>query len=353
MSRLILAAIFASIIGALANDDRVAQTMSVQQLPSEGATPSLRGATQWLNSPPLSTTALRGKVVLVSFWTYTCINWRRSLPYIRAWQRKYGDHGLVVVGVHTPEFGFEANVDNVRREAERMDVSYPIAIDNNYAIWRDFDNNYWPALYLIDGRGQIRYHQFGEGNYERSETIIQTLLAENGGEHIPAGTVTVQAAGAEASADWTDLRSNENYLGYNRSLGFSSPGGLVRNKSKTYSYPTRFALNTWALAGDWTAGNDRVTLGGSHGTIAYRFHARDLHVVMGAAVSGASIPFRILIDGRAPGAAHGSDTDALGNGMLREERMYQLIRQMTPIHDRDVEIVFLGAGAKAFAVTFG
>jgi thiol-disulfide isomerase/thioredoxin len=354
MSRLILAAIFACTIGALANDDRAAQTMSVlQQIPSEGAMPPLLGATQWLNSAPLATAALRRKVVLVSFWTYTCINWRRSLPYIRAWQRKYGVHGLVVIGVHAPEFGFEANIDNVRREAERMGISYPIAIDNDYAIWRAFDNNYWPALYLIDGRGQIRYHQFGEGDYVRSETIIQTLLAENGGEHIPAGLVSDQGVGAEAAADWADLRSSENYVGYDRSLSFSSPGSLVRNKSKDYSYPARFAMNTWALSGDWIARNDRVTLDSDHGRIAYRFHARDLHLVMGSRSGSVGISFRVLLDGRAPGSAHGSDVDALGNGILREQRMYQLIRQATPVSDRDFEIVFSGAGAEAFAFTFG
>jgi thiol-disulfide isomerase/thioredoxin len=328
--------------------------MSVlQQIPSERAMPPLLGATQWLNSAPLTTAALRGQVVLVSFWTYTCITWRRSLPYIRAWQRKYGAHGLVVIGVHAPEFGFEANVDNVRREAQRMGVSYPIAIDNDYAIWRAFDNNYWPALYLIDGRGQIRYHQFGEGEYERSETISQNLLAENGGEHIPAGVVSDQGVGAEASADWTDLRSSENYVGYDRSLGFSSPAGLIRNKSKSYSYPARFALNRWALSGEWTTRNDRATLDGDHGTIAYHFHARDLQLVMGSRESGSGIPLRVLIDGRAPGSAHGGDVDPLGNGILREHRMYQLIRQARPIGDRDFEIVFSGAGAEAFAFTFG
>jgi thiol-disulfide isomerase/thioredoxin len=354
MTRLILAAILVCTIGVSSNDASARPSMSASvPLPTEGTMPSLGRATQWLNSMPLTSRQLRGKVVLVSFWTYTCINWRRSLPYLRAWEQKYKSHGLVVIGVHAPEFRFEQSIDNVRREAARMNVSYPIAIDNDYEIWRAFNNRYWPALYLVDARGQIRYRQVGEGDYERSEMIIQALLAEAREEHVPTGLVSVQARGAEASADWKNLRSAENYAGYDRTEHFSSPGGALRNLPKAYAYPKHFVLNQWALSGDWTARRDRVTLDASRGTVAYRFHARDLHLVMGAPESGESIRFRVLLDGHPPGAAHGSDVDASGNGVLREQRMYQLIRQPNTIVDRDFVIVFLGAGAEAFAFTFG
>jgi len=323
------------------------------QLPIEGELPSLGGATAWLNSPPLSAADLRGKVVLIDFWTYTCINWLRTLPYVRAWADKYRDHGVVVIGVHTPEFPFEHDLENVRQAAKDMRVEYPIAIDNDYAIWSAFNNHYWPALYIVDAQGRIRYHQFGEGAYEQSEMILQQLLAEAGIGGIAHELVSVDAQGAEAAADWGDLRSPENYVGYERTENFSSPDGAVVDKPRVYAAPARFSLNHWALAGEWTVGRGATVLHVANGRIAYRFHARDLHLVMGPAARGASVRFRVLIDGQAPGAAHGSDVDDQGNGTVTQQRLYQLIRQPKPIADRQFEIEFLDAGVEAFAFTFG
>ncbi len=323
------------------------------QLPIEGELPSLGGATAWLNSPPLSAADLRGKVVLIDFWTYTCINWLRTLPYVRAWADKYRDHGVVVIGVHTPEFPFEHDLENVRQAAKNMRVEYPIAIDNDYAIWSAFNNHYWPALYIVDAQGRIRYHQFGEGAYEQSEMILQQLLAEAGIGGIAHELVSVDAQGAEAAADWGDLRSPENYVGYERTENFSSPGGAVLDKPRVYSAPARFSLNHWALAGEWTVGRGATVLHAANGRIVYRFHARDLHLVMGPAARGTSVQFRVLIDGQAPGAAHGIDVDDQGNGTVTEQRLYQLIRQPKPIADRQFEIEFLDSGVGAFAFTFG
>ncbi len=334
-------------IEALAGDKSVVQQMTpaAVRLPIEGELPSPGSATEWLNSPPLTAAGLRGKVVLIDFWTYTCINWLRSLPYVRAWAEKYKDQGLVVIGVHAPEFAFEKNVDNVRRAAEDMRVDYPIAIDNDYAIWRAFKNQYWPALYFVDAQGHIRHHQFGEGEYAQSETIIQQLLAEAGSGGIGHELVSVDARGAEAAADWGSLQSPENYVGYARTENFASPGGAVLDKRRVYAAPARLRLNHWALSGDW--------LNKANGRIAYRFHARDLHLVMGPAARGASVRFRVLIDGQPPGAAHGIDVDDQGNGTAAEQRLYQLIRQPKPIADRQFEIEFLDSGVAAFAFTFG
>jgi thiol-disulfide isomerase/thioredoxin len=323
------------------------------QLPIEGELPSLGGATTWLNSPPLAAADLRGKVVLIDFWTYTCINWLRTLPYVRAWAEKYRDHGVVVIGVHSPEFPFEHDLENVRRAAKDMRIAYPIAIDNDYAIWSAFNNHYWPALYLVDAQGRIRYHQFGEGAYEQSEMILQQLLAEAGIGGIAHELVSVDAQGAEAAANWGDLRSPENYLGYERTENFASPGGAVVGSRRVYTAPARFSLNHWALAGDWTVEQQATVLNKANGRIAYRFHARDLHLVMGPAARGTSVRFRVFIDGHAPGAAHGSDVDDQGNGTVTEQRLYQLIRQPKPIADRQFEIEFLDAGVEAFAFTFG
>jgi thiol-disulfide isomerase/thioredoxin len=323
------------------------------RLPIEGELPSLGSATEWLNSQPLTAAGLRGKVVLIDFWTYTCINWLRSLPYVRAWAEKYKDQGLVVVGVHTPEFAFEKNVDNVRRAAKDMRVDYPIAIDNDYAIWRAFNNSYWPALYFVDAQGHIRHHQFGEGAYEESEMIIQQLLEEAGNSGMGHDLVSVDARGAEAAADWGSLRSPENYLGYERTENFASPGGAVLDKPRFYDAPARLRLNNWALSGNWTVGEQATVLNEANGTIAYRFHARDLHLVMGPAARGTSVRFRVLIDGRPPGAAHGIDVDDQGNGTVSEQRLYQLVRQSKPIADRYFEIEFLDSGVEAFAFTFG
>jgi len=322
-------------------------------LPMEGELPSLSGATAWLNSPPLSAADLRGKVVLIDFWTYTCINWLRTLPYVRAWAEKYRDHGVVVIGVHTPEFPFEHDLENVRRAAKDMKVEYPIAIDNDYAIWDAFDNHYWPALYLVDAQGHIRAHHFGEGAYEQSEMMLQHVLAEAGIGGIDDELVSVDAGGAETAADWGSLRSAENYVGSERTENFASPGGAVVDKPRVYAAPARFSLNQWALAGEWTMGEQATLLNAANGRIAYRFHARDLHLVMGPAARGISVRFRVLIDGEPPGAAHGLDVDDQGNGTLSEQRLYQLIRQAQPIADRLFEIEFLDAGVETFAFTFG
>jgi len=322
-------------------------------LPIEGELPSLGGATAWLNSPPLAADDLRGKVVLIDFWTYTCINWLRTLPYVRAWAEKYREHGVVVIGVHTPEFPFEHDIENVRQAARDMRVSYPIAIDNDYAIWRAFNNHYWPALYFVDAQGRIRAHQFGEGAYESSEMMLQQLLAEAGIGGIAHELVTVDAQGVEAAADWGNLRSPENYLGDARTENFASPGGAVVDSRHVYTAPARFSLNHWALAGEWTVGREAILLNEANGRIAYRFHARDLNLVMGPAVRGASVRFHMFLDGQAPGEAFGSDVDEQGNGTATEQRLYQLIRQPRPIADRMFEIEFLDAGVEAFAFTFG
>jgi thiol-disulfide isomerase/thioredoxin len=358
-NQLLLAAILASAIGApietLAADKSTARQMTpaAVRLPIEGELPSLGGATGWLNSPPLTAAGLRGKVVLIDVWTYTCINWLRTLPYVRAWAEKYKKQGLVVIGVHTPEFAFEKNVDNVRRAAKDMKVDYPIAIDSDYAIWRALKNEYWPALYFVDAQGRIRHHHFGEGEYEQSERIIQQLLAEAGIGAISHELVSVDAGGAEAAADWGSLKSPENYVGYERTENFASPGGAVLDKRRVYAAPAQLRLNHWALSGDWTVQKQATVLNQANGRIAYRFHARDLHLVMGPAVRGTSVRFRVLIDGKPPGAAHGIDVDDQGNGKVAEQRLYQLIRQPKPIADRQFEIEFLDSGVEAFAFTFG
>ena len=320
---------------------------------SEGELPSLDGATTWLNSPPLTASSLRGKVVLVQFWTYTCVNWLRTLPYVRAWAEKYKDRGLVVIGVHTPEFSFEKNLDNIRRAANDMMVNYPIAVDSDYAVWNAFDNHYWPALYFIDAQGRIRHHQFGEGEYDQSEMVIQRLLAEAGSSNLGDDLVSVDPQGAEVAADLGSLKTPETYVGYGRAEDFSSPGGTAGDQSHVYALPGQLGLNQWALSGDWTVRSESAALNQANGRIAYRFHARDLNLVMGPATKGTSVRFRVLIDGKPPGAAHGVDVDAQGNGTATEQRMYQLIRQQKPIVDRQFEIEFLDPGVEAFDFTFG
>ena len=358
-TQLLLAGILARASGApieaLAEDNSMVQQITSQaaQLPIEGEFPSLSGATGWLNSPPLTAEGLRGKVVLVQVWTYSCINWLRTLPYVRAWAEKYRDQGLVVIGVHTPEFGFEHNLDNVRLAAKDMQVAYPIALDNDYAIWRAFNNNYWPALYFIDAKGHIRHHQFGEGQYDRSELIIQQLLAEAGGGGLGHDLVSVDARGTEAAADWGNLKSPENYVGYERTENFASPGGAVVDQRHAYAAPTRLPLNHWALSGEWTVGKQATVLHKANGRITYRFHARDLHLVMGPAVRGTPVRFRVLIDGQPPGPAHGIDVNDQGYGTVTEQRLYQLIRQPKPIADRQFEIEFLDPGVETFVFTFG
>lgn len=328
-------------------------TSATAELPLEGELPSLVGATIWLNSQPLTVDELRGKVVLINFWTYTCINWLRQLPYVRAWAKKYKDQGLVVIGVHTPEFEFEKTIDNVRRAVTAMSIDYLIAVDNDYAVWQAFENHYWPALYFIDRQARIRHHQFGEGGYVQSERVIQQLLSKSGTGRVGTELVEVNASGFEAAADWNSLQSPENYLGYARTENFASPGGAVLNKPHSYIAPTQLKLNQWALVGDWTIGRQAIALNKSGGRIVYRFHARDVHLVMCPVEQGTFVRFRVLVDGQPAVAAHGLDVDVRGEGTVTEQRLYQMIRQSQPIRDRQFEIEFLDAGVEAFAFTFG
>jgi len=320
-------------------------------LPVEGVMPPLTGATTWLNSPPLTAEQLRGKVVVVDFWTYSCINCLRSIPYVKAWAEKYRDQGLVVIGVHTPEFAFEKSEANVRRNVERLGVTYPVAMDNDFAIWRAFSNNYWPAHYFIDAQGRIRHHHFGEGDYEGSERVIQQLLKE-AGARVDASTVQVTTAGAEMAADFDQVGSPETYVGYARAENFRSPGGLARDRVKTYS-PGPLTLNGWSLAGDWRVTREHADLQAAGGRVAFRFKGRDLHLVMGSGRSGATPRFRVRIDGQVPGADAGVDIDARGMGRIDGERLYQLVRQSGPVRERTFEIEFLDPGVQVFAFTFG
>jgi thiol-disulfide isomerase/thioredoxin len=328
-------------------------TLTTVQIPAEGSLPPLAGATRWLNSPALSATDLRGHVVLVNFWTYTCINWLRTLPYVRAWAEKYREQGLVVIGVHTPEFAFEHEIENVRRAAKDLNVGYPIALDNEYAIWDAFDNHYWPALYFVDARGHIRHHQFGEGDYEGSEIVIQRLLTDAGIGGVYDGFVSVAADGVEAAADWDSLQSMENYLGSARTEHFASPERAAAGERRSYTAPAHLRLNHWALSGDWTVQEQAVVLNEANGRIAYRFHARDLHLVMGPATRGSFVRYRVRLDGEPPRTAHGGDVDEQGFGTADYPRLYQLIRQQGPVEERTFEIEFLDAGVEAYAFTFG
>jgi thiol-disulfide isomerase/thioredoxin len=321
-------------------------------LRAEGRMPALDGATGWLNSEPLTPEALRGRVVVVQFWTYTCINWLRTLPYVRAWADKYGDRGLVVLGVHTPEFSFEREVANVRAAVESMRIDFPVALDSDYAVWQAFANHYWPALYFVDTTGRIRHHVFGEGDYDVSERAIQQLLDEAGAEVAGQPLVSVAADGVEAPADWSDLRTEETYLGNDRGSGFSSPEPAT-NVPRRYTVPSQVRLNHWALDGEWTVGSEAVVLDEGDGRIAFQFHARDLNLVMGPVTRGASGRFRVLLDGRPPGAAHGGDVDDEGYGVVADQRLYQLIRQPHPVAERGFEIEFSTPGVQALVFTFG
>lgn len=326
---------------------------SASGLRVEGQMPSLDGAVGWLNSEPLESSELRGRVVLVDFWTYTCINWIRTLPYVRAWAEKYSGCGLVVIGAHTPEFAFEKDVENIRRAAAAMRVDYPIAIDSDYEVWRAFSNQYWPALYFVDAEGDIRHHVFGEGDYERSETAIQRLLGEAGAKDVPDEFVSVEARGVEAAADWNTLRTPETYLGYLRAEGFASPGGAVLDAPHVYAVPEHLRLNQWALAGEWTIRGQPAVLNRADGRIVHRFEARDVHLVMAPGQEGAPVRFRVLIDGKRPNGAHGLDIDERGAGTVNEPRLYQLIRQPGRVAEHTFEIVFLDAGVQACVFTFG
>jgi cytochrome c biogenesis protein CcdA/thiol-disulfide isomerase/thioredoxin len=325
-------------------------------LPIEGTLPSLDGAVQWLNSPPLTAAGLRGKVVLVDFWTYSCINCLRTLPYINAWAHKYAHLGLVVIGVHAPEFAFERDIGNVRRAVRDLGIDYPVAIDNRYAIWRAFGNEYWPAHYFVDAQGRIRHHHFGEGEYAESERVIQALLVEAGhpeAAKLSVGLEGAVATGAQGAADNADIRSPETYIGYARAEHFASPGGEVRNAIRRYDAPPKPDLNDWGLTGTWKVGSENATLAVPAGRIVYRFHARDLHLVLAPGASGKPIRFRITLDGAAPGNAHGTDVDAQGYGTVTGQRLYQLVRQAGPIADRTFSIEFLDPGVRAYSFTFG
>jgi cytochrome c biogenesis protein CcdA/thiol-disulfide isomerase/thioredoxin len=329
------------------------QTAPSAALPVEGTMPSLAGATQWLNSPPLTPELLKGKVVLVDFWTYSCINCLRTIPYVRAWAEKYKDQGLIVIGVHSPEFAFEKSVDNVRRAVADLKIDYPVAIDNDHAIWEAFENQYWPAHYFVDAQGKILHHQFGESGKEESERVIQRLLAEAGKTTTPKSLVFVSGSGAQAAPDSPDIKSPETYIGYGRADDyFISPGGPIKDKRHVYTAGP-LQLNEWALSGDWTIGSEHAALNRKGGGILFRFHARDLHLVLCPAPDGKPIRFRIKIDGAAPNDNHGTDSDTDGNGAVNGQRLYQLIRQRGAIQDRTFEIEFLDPGVQAFAFTFG
>ena len=308
--------------------------------------PALVGAAEWLNSEPLGPAELRGHAVLVNFWTLTCIKWLRQEPYVRAWSQAYRDERLIVIGVHTPEFSFEHEFADVRRATEEREIDYPVAIDNDYVIWSAFDNHYWPALYFIDADGIIRDHHFGEGRYEPSERLIQRLLG------IERDLVTVEGRGVEAAADWNHLRTPETYLGYGRSDRFSSPSGVSFDKRRAYELPDSLRVNHWALQGDWTIGAESAVLCGPGGSIACRFHARDAHLVLSLGARE-PMPFHVLLDGTAPGPSHGVDVNPEGNGVLRDGRMYQLVRQHDAVRERTLQITFLEPGANAYAFTFG
>jgi len=320
-------------------------------LPDEGRLPGFDGATGWLNSEPLTTEDLRGKVVLVDFWTYTCINWLRTLAYVRAWSEKYA-HGLVVVGVHTPEFPFERDVDNVRWAAQEMDVKYAIALDSSYAVWDAFSNHYWPAVYIADAEGRLRHHQYGEGGYEECERVIQQLLRDTGTDEAE-DLVTISPTGFEVQADWPNLETPETYLGYDQAVNFASPGGAKLDQARTYEAPGTFRLNQWALSGEWTVGRRVAVPGEAGGKIVFRFHARDVHLVMGPVERGRSVPFRVLLDGQPPGDSHGVDIDGDGSGAAAQQRLFQLIRKGGEIGDSTVEIFFPAGGVEAYVFTFG
>jgi cytochrome c biogenesis protein CcdA/thiol-disulfide isomerase/thioredoxin len=322
-------------------------------LPVEGQLPPLGGAVQWLNSPPLTAEGLKGKVVLVDFWTYSCINCLRSLPYVKAWADKYRDQGLVVIGVHAPEFAFERDVKNVTKAMKDLGIDYPVAVDNDYKIWRAFDNQYWPAHYFADAKGQIRYHHFGEGDYAESERVIQQLLREAGKGQVTADLIDASGHGVQMAADSGDVRSPETYVGYQRAEHFASPQTVTPDKTAHYSAPTEPTLNQWGLSGQWTVESESAALSAANGAIVYRFHARDLHLVLSPGADGKPVRFNVKIDGKAPGDAHGTDVAADGSGTVTEQRLYQLVRQPGDVADHTFTIEFTDPGVTAYAFTFG
>ncbi|MGY2403172.1 cytochrome c biogenesis protein DipZ [Pseudomonas sp. SDO5271_S396] len=322
-------------------------------LPIEGALPALDGAVQWLNSAPLSAEALKGKVVLVDFWTYSCINCLRTLPYVKAWAEKYRDQGLVVIGVHAPEFAFERDVSNVTKAMKDLGINYPVAIDNNYKIWRAFNNQYWPAHYFADAKGQIRYHHFGEGDYAESERVIQQLLREAGAKNVAGGLIEADAKGVQQAPDMNEVQSPETYLGFQRAENFVTRGNVATNTVANYPAAGKLALNNWTLEGQWNVGGQQATLDQAGGRIVYRFHARDLHLVLGPGADGKPVRFKVTVDGQAPGDAHGTDVAPDGSGTVTEQRLYQLVRQPGAVQDRTFTIEFLDPQVEAYAFTFG
>ena len=334
-----------SFVHRLAGDER--------PLPVEGRLPGFEGATGWLNSGPLTPEGLRGRVVLVDFWTYTCINWLRTLPYLRAWDAKYRDLGLTIVGVHTPEFGFERDVDNISTRTAGFNVEYPVAIDSRYGVWQAFANHFWPAVYIADVQGRLRYHHFGEGEYAMTEMVVQQLLREAGSDWIEPDLVMVEPKGFEVAADWRTLRTAETYTGYQQAAGLASLEDLRPDIPHTYPTPPSLQLGQWAPVGRWTMAALAAIVAEAPASIVFRFQARDVNLVMGPTPTGATIPFRVTLDGKPPGDAHGFDVDAAGNGSLSEQRLHQLIRVPGLVRERTVEIEFLAAGAEAYCFTFG
>jgi methionine-S-sulfoxide reductase len=320
---------------------------------TEGALPALDGATGWLNSPPLTRESLRGKVVLVDFWAYSCINCLRTFPYINAWYRHYKDSGLVILGVHSPEFAFEKDTGNVEAAIEKFEIRYPVVLDNNLALWKAFNNRFWPAHYFVDAKGQIRGHHFGEGKYARSERMIRQLLMEAGAKNLPEPLDDAAGEGVTAPSNTAVVASPETYIGYERAENFASTGGLARDRVKAYALPQSLALNEWALAGSWAVAGEHARLQSPGGRIAFRFKARDLHLVLGPAQAGKAIRFRITVNGAPPNKDSGVDVDAKGNGVVREHRLYNLVRFKGPVAESDFVIEFLDPGVDAFSFTFG
>jgi cytochrome c biogenesis protein CcdA/thiol-disulfide isomerase/thioredoxin len=333
--------------------DAVAAAPAAVTLGNEGPFPSLDGAVKWLNSPPLNRKELKGKVVVIDFWTYSCINCLRSIPYVEAWSEKYKNDGLVVIGVHTPEFAFEKDPANVAKSLTDLNITYPVAIDSNYAIWKAFNNQYWPAHYFIDANGTIRYHHFGEGKYSESEEVIQQLLREKNSGLKVDGFVRVNGAGAQAAPDSKDVASPETYIGYARQQNYVSPQKIRQDGSQAYTAPSRLTVNQWGLVGNWNVSDEHAALIAAPGKVIFRFHARDLHLVLGPGKNGKPVRFLVRIDGTAPGEDHGVDTDGQGAGVVKEYRLYQLVRQKGKVEDRTFEIEFLDPGVQAFAFTFG
>ncbi len=351
--RLSIAAAIVAVLSLTAANSSLVQGQEPPSIVGSSPLFGLTGATGWINSAPLTAKQLKGKVVLVDFWDYSCINCIRAIPYVRAWADKYKDSGLVVIGVHTPEFDIEKQMPNVQKAVNKFGITYPVALDNNYAIWNAFHNQYWPAHYFIDAKGKVRYEHFGEGEYDQSEQWIQGLLKEANAKPMSASTVSVHGQGVQAAADMNDVRSPETYIGYARAEHFVSPGGIKRDAEQLYTEPNHLRLNEWGLAGKWLDHQQVAVLRSAGGKIVFRFHARDLHLVLGPTADGKPVPFRVTIDGQAPGENHGVDTDAQGNGVVTEHRLYQLVRQKGSIADHTFVIEFQEPGVQAFSFTFG